>query len=403
MRRTWLLLFSSLTIATSLFAQNTYPYYIKNVAGSFPLGDGGPATSALLYSPKAATADAAGNLFILDARNYRIRKVTPSGTISTIAVLNTYGYDMKLGPDGSLYVAGAGELLKVSQAGPSVILAGTGTTGFSGDGGPAISARIGVAYGIALDSAGNVYFTDVSSTGDRIRQITTDGIIHTIAGVAGYGYNGDSQPATSAALSWPRGITVDSAGNIYVADFLNSRVRKFKVGGPISTVLLAMLPIGVAIDSHSDLYVTDIYYNVLVKLSASNALTLLAGSNSAFGAVRDGLATNSNIDGPINVSVDEAGNIYLVEASHVIRRLTQGVLTTMAGKIHYGGDNGPAVSALLNEPSDLAFDNKNNLLIADAKNYLIRKISADGTISVYGGKAQLSGKPLDGTVVGNNQ
>ena len=105
-------------MAACAFGQNTYPYYVKNVAGCFPLGDGGPAASALLYYPRGAIADAAGNLFILDSRNYRIRKVTPAGTISTIATLNIYGWDMKLGPDGSLYVAGTTQLLKVSASRP---------------------------------------------------------------------------------------------------------------------------------------------------------------------------------------------------------------------------------------------------------------------------------------------
>src|SRR5205814_2263353 len=132
------------------------------------------------------------------------------------------------------------------------------------------------------------------------------------------------------------------------------------------------------------LYVTDIYYNILVKLTAANVLTLLAGNNSSFGAVNDGLANNSNIDGPGNVSVDAAGNLYLVESSHIVRRLAQGVLTTVAGKMHYAGDNGPAVSALLNEPSDLAFDSKGNLFIADASNYLIRKLTPDGMIVTVG-------------------
>ena len=140
-------------------------------------------------------------------------------------------------------------------------------------------------------------------------------------------------------------------------------------------ILNAILPIGVAIDGNSNLYVTDIYYNILVKLTASNVLTLLAGNNSSFGAVNDGLANNSNIDGPGNVSVDAAGNLYLVESSHMVRRLAQGVLTTMAGKIHYGGDNGPARRLCLNEPSDLAIDSKGNLFIADANNYLIRKVA----------------------------
>src|SRR5436305_110193 len=107
MSRTLVLLSCVVATAICAFGQNTYPYYVKNIAGSFPLGDGGPAVSALLYYPRAAIADGAGNIFILDSRNYRIRKVTAAGTISTLANLSLYGWNMKLGPDGSLYVAGA--------------------------------------------------------------------------------------------------------------------------------------------------------------------------------------------------------------------------------------------------------------------------------------------------------
>ena len=138
MRLAWLYI---AVLSTSSFGQpNTYPYVLKTFAGTTALGDGGPATSALLNSPTAAVADSAGNLYILDSKNLRIRKVTADGKISTWAQINIYGTDMKLAADGSLYVAAQGQIIKVSPAGDSTVVAGTGYTGYSGDGGPATAA-----------------------------------------------------------------------------------------------------------------------------------------------------------------------------------------------------------------------------------------------------------------------
>src|ERR1039457_6345563 len=154
MRFTWLQI---VVLATSAFGQtSTYPYYLKSFAGTFPLGDGGPATSALLYYPNAAVADPAGNLYILDSNNYRIRKVTTDGKIETYAQSNITAYDMKLAADGSLYIGASGQVLRFTQAGFGGSIAGTGKPGYGGDGGPANGAQVGSVYGIALDSWGSL-------------------------------------------------------------------------------------------------------------------------------------------------------------------------------------------------------------------------------------------------------
>src|SRR5262249_38013835 len=152
----------------------------RTVAGTFPLGDGGPALSALLLNPSAALPDSSGNLYILDSGNYRVRKVTPGGNISTAFTLNVFGNDMKLAKDGSFYITTLAKVVKVSPSGTVTTVAGTGTSGFSGDEGPATSAQVGPTAGLGLDAAGNVYFVD----GNRVREITLDGRIHTIAGPA---------------------------------------------------------------------------------------------------------------------------------------------------------------------------------------------------------------------------
>jgi uncharacterized protein (TIGR03437 family) len=405
-------------LSTAAFGQtNTYPYYIKSFAGTFPLGDGGPATSALLYFPVAAIPDAAGNLYILDTNNYAIRKVTPDGKIASIGQMS--GYDMKLGPDGNLYVAGSSRIYKINPAnGQYTVIAGTGTSGYGGDEGPATQAQIGNANGLALDSSGKIYFTDQYSNGNRVRMITTDGNIHTIAGTASYGFNGNGQPATSTTLYYPEGIAVDASGNIYVADRSNHRVRMFTVGGAMATIAgtgVSGKPVdgpatssplgnvqGLWVDSSNNLYVTDTTYGVVLKI-AHETMTHVAGNFSSYGSPGDGIALGVNLLNPPSVSADASGSLYIPDNTHVVRKLTSdGQLTTVAGKPHFGGDGGPAVSALLNEPVDVALDSQGNVLIADYDNYRIRKVLPNGTIGTYSGNG-IPGNPPAGTAVGSAQ
>ena len=159
-------------------------------------GDGGPATSARLNRPWAIALDGAGNLYITDLRNIRIRKVDTSGTITTVA--------------------------------------GTGEEGFSGDGGPATSAQLFGPRGVALDGAGNLYIADTGNI--RIRKVDTAGTITTVAGTGVFGFSGDGGPATSAQLNGDRGIALDGAGNLYIAEFVNRRIRKMDTSGTITTV-----------------------------------------------------------------------------------------------------------------------------------------------------------------------
>jgi hypothetical protein len=159
-------------------------------------GDGGPATSASLFLPYGVAVDGAGNLYIADLLNQRIRKVDTTGTITTVA--------------------------------------GSGTYGFSGDGGPAISANLGSPDGLAVDTAGNLYIADLYNR--RIRKVDSSGMISTVAGNGAYGFSGDGGPATGASLSNPTGVAVDRTGNVYIADQGNQRIRKVDITGRISTV-----------------------------------------------------------------------------------------------------------------------------------------------------------------------
>jgi sugar lactone lactonase YvrE len=212
-------------------------------------GDGGPATKAQLDVPFAVAADREGNLYITDENNYRIRKVDEEGIITTFAGTGEGGYSGDGSPatsaqlrdpgglafdaQGNLYVADYTSVRKIDPSGTITTVAGTGQLGFSGDGGPATEAKL-TAYDVALDHKGNIYICDLEN--QRIRKVDRDGIIHTVAGSGKKGYSGDGGPATKAALKDPWGIAVDREENVYIADHHNRVVRKVDPKGTITTI-----------------------------------------------------------------------------------------------------------------------------------------------------------------------
>ncbi|RKN64978.1 hypothetical protein D7231_27210 [Streptomyces klenkii] len=211
-------------------------------------GDGGPATAASLNFPHAMVADGAGTLYIADDYNHRVRKVGPDGTITTVAGDGSDGFSGDGGPAtaASLHfphavaVDGAGNLYiadrynyRVRRVGPDGIIttvAGNGTIGFGGDGGPATAAALNLPQCVVVDGAGNLYITDYGN--ERVRRVGPDGIITTVAGDGSKGYGGDGGPAPLAALDQPLGIALGDAGELYIGDFGNHRVRKVCGGAP---------------------------------------------------------------------------------------------------------------------------------------------------------------------------
>jgi uncharacterized protein (TIGR03437 family) len=392
-------------VSVSSPAQSNYPYVLKSFAGAFPLGDGGPAVAALLYTPSAVALDGSGNVFILDSNNYRIRKITADGTITTTVKLQVYGNDMKIGRDGGFYVTSSALVTKINPGGSSpygqvTVIAGSGSVGSSGDGAAATAASLSAnTGGIALDSAGNVYFVD----GNRVRKVTTDGVIHTVAGTGVAGYNGDNQTAVTAQLNQPWGLAVDSGNNLYIADWLNFRVRKVSSGGittiagngmsgaPVdgsATTSPLGAPYGLTVDGAGNVYITDIGLYLALRIGVDGKLSHVAGNGSqvsSFGYT-DGAATGSYLYHPTGLAVDGSGNLFIAEEwGNRVRQVTAGNLRTFAGKLHFAGDGGPAVSALLNYPIDVALDSKGDAFIADAYNYRIREVQSSGSISTIAG------------------
>jgi hypothetical protein len=206
----------------------------KTIAGVFPIGDGGPATSAMLEVPQAVVADATGTIYIADAGNGAIRKVS-KGSISTVAGYTGYIYDLKLDPTGNLFIATGGNVFELTPAGKVSNVAGNGTSGaYTGDGGAAINASFSGIYAIAVDGAGDIFICDANN--HAIRKVTPDGIVRTIAGGKGKGFAGDNGPATNALFNYPRHLALDATGNLYINDYNNNRVRKISTDGSITTI-----------------------------------------------------------------------------------------------------------------------------------------------------------------------
>ena len=351
-----------LGFAITTKAQTIYTLAGNGVAGFS--GDSSAASLAEVFGPSGIAVDGAGNSYFADYFNQRIRKINSAGTITTIA--------------------------------------GTGTAGFSGDGGLAINAELHNPTGLAVDVIGNIYVADKGN--NRVRMINTGGVITTLAGANTGGYTGDNGPASAAELYGPTGVAVDAQGNIYIADRSNNAVRKIDLNGMISTIAgtgaggfngddwpsstLATLyePSSVAVDNIGNVYIADQNNNRVRKVDTFHKISTVMGNGVAGYSADGSNAVHSEIYAPSSVAVDRRGNVYISdELNYLIRKMdvNSGEMVTIAGRhgtSGFNGDTGLAVNALIGDCRGLAVDNAGNIYFSDWRynrvNYITSTVTA---------------------------
>jgi sugar lactone lactonase YvrE len=358
--------------AGNLYFSDLYNHLINRVdtAGMLTIvggrprfaGDGGPAYHAVTAFLTGIAADSNGNVYVGDAWNRRIRRIDSTLTISTFAgngIFGDYGDGLpaegaSLGwtnqmlslADGSLLVAdyGSNRIRRIDSLGMITTIAGTGQPGSGGDGGPAVNAQLNNPFGVAMDSSGNIYVSEV--TGNRVRKITLDGKISTIAGNGTPGYSGDGGPARDAQVNGPRSLALDASGNLYIADFSNLRIRRISPDGTITT---------------------------------------FAGNGKSGWTGDGGLATAASINAPLGLLFDPFGALLFtsntalgaVSRGGLVRRVRPGgTIDTIAGNGNPGddGDGGYATDATLNFPDSLAIDSAGRILVTDRFNQRVRAL-----------------------------
>jgi sugar lactone lactonase YvrE len=392
----------------------------------------GTGTSALFSNPEGTTADSAGNIYVADNANRTIRKITPAGVVTTFAGSpGLQGTNDGVGsaarfisPNGlavdsadNIYVADVGghTIRKITSAASVSTLAGLGQVSGTNNG-VGSAARFTGPQDVAVDAAANVY---VSDTGNQtIRKITPDGTVSTLAGVPGQTGNSDGTNGI-AHFSTPRGLAVDSLTNVYIADSANSTIRKmvfFGTNAGVSTLAGTAgqngsidgpggaarfhFPYGLAVDSAGNIYAMDRQNDDIRKITPDGNVTTFAGVPGQSGSA-DGTGAAAQFNGPEDLTVDPAGNIYVVEFfNNTVREIhkvgTNWVVTTLAGCAACGAgtNDGIGSAARFSGPFGLTRDNSGNLYVADTGNFTIRKLTPSGTnwmVTTFAGKARTQG------------
>jgi len=419
-------------LAAALPAQNV----ITTIAGIDPsfTGNGQPALNVPIGYVNGAATDGAGNVYFTDPLEHMVLKVSAAGTLTVVAGNGIAGYSGDGGPATSAAIAasdnpgqyvgpafedslggivvdklgnvyfGDGHYVRLVAADGTISTVAGGGTASPGDGGPATQASLGIVNGMAFDAAGNLYFCERN----RIRKMTPDGTLTTLAGSAANGFSGDGGPATAALLSQPEGLAFDAQGNLYVADgdVLNfpSRIREITVHGTISTIagggsvfpangvapLSLSLPYasGLAVDATNALYIFAPKNGYLLKISGGTTTLITSPFAASFQSnlpASKAFVVGLRVYDNSGIALDAAGNLYVADSrdGRLCKIDMQGMLTTVAGNgaYGYGGDGGPALGAIIQGPSEMTQTPDGTIYFPDTFNARVRAIAPNGTIS----------------------
>ena len=402
---------------------------VTTIAGGVSGGSAdGNGAAASFNGVRGVAVDSSGNIFVADEDNSTIRKITPSGEVTTLAgsaEITDYvdgtgaaarfnrTRDVAVDPNGNVYVADRANaaIRKITPAGVVTTIVGRDallgfdtsylSLGSAADGNGA-AARFRFPQGVTVDSNGNVHVAD--SGNSTIRKITSAGVVTTFAGTAG---QQDSADGTGAAARFksPSGIAIDSSGNAYVADNSGSTIRKISPAGAVTTLAgtagvtgsadgigaLARFNLlqGVTVDSNNNVYVADSENATIRKVTTAAVVTTFAGTAGSRGSA-DGVGAAARFDVPLSVAVDPSGNFYLADVgNHTIRKITSaGVVTTFAGTAGIAGSaDGTGAAARFDYPVGVTVDSSGNIYVADWGNATIRKITSAGVVTTLAGTA----------------
>jgi sugar lactone lactonase YvrE len=399
---------------------------VSTFAGQVGVGGttNGTGTGATFSSPAGIGVDPSGNVYVADQTDSTIRKITPGGVVTILAgTTSTVGftdgapnvarfnnpYGLAVDPSGNVYVADTGNRIvrMITPSGTVSTIAGTAKVAGTANGtGPAASFE--TVLGIAADGSGNVYVSD-EGIDETIRKIAPGGVVTTFAGRTGIEGYVDG-PGNVAEFDGPFGVSVDSSGNLYVADITNNEIRKITSGGVVSTLagsqpyadgpgssaLFNVTP-GVATDSSGNVYVVDEDNDLIRKITPAGVVSTLAGSPGN-GGYADGTGSAAQFYFPFALCVDSGGNVYVCDGANTIRKVTPGgVVTTVAGTGGVTGNaNGTGAAAQFSSPTGITVDSSGNLYVAEQQNQTIRKITPAGVVTTLAGTAGATGS-LDGT------
>jgi hypothetical protein len=414
----------------NVFVADTYNHAIRKITpdgvvttlagtpGSSGSADG-TASAARFSYPSGVAVDGAGNVFVADSSNNTIREITPEGVVITLA--GTAGSSgsadgvrdaarfwhqsgLAVDETGNVFVADSGNstIRKITPDGLVTTLAGTAFLYGSADG-TGSAARFNNPWGVAVDGAGNVFVADWGN--DTIRKITPDGVVSTLAGLAGTSGSLDGMGA-AASFNGPRGVAVDGAGNVFVADSGNNTIRKITPAGMVATFAGTAglsgstdgtgaaasfnFPTGVAVDGAGDVFVADSYNCTIRKIAPTGVVTTFAGTGYSGTGSADGPRAAASFTRPEAVAVDGAGNLFIADpGNNTIRKITpDGMVATLAGTAGSSGSaDGTGAAASFNLPLGVGVDGAGNVFVADVGNNAIRAITPAGVVSTVVGVA----------------